>query len=79
MVNYTIVNGTESQLVDVNGGGTDVDALATKDGVTLTNAELATLLATNGVAVIKDQTGATTNFRTALLRVISTAQKFTSV
>lgn len=78
MVNYSIANGTEAQLVDVNGGGTDVDALSTKDGVTLTNTELATLLTTNGVAVMKDQTGATSNFRTALLRVISNAMKFTS-
>lgn len=78
MVNYTIINGTEAQLVDVNGGGTDVDALSTKDGVTLTNTELATLLTTNGVAVVKDQTGATSSFRSALLRVISTASKFAS-
>lgn len=76
MVNYSIINGTESQLVDVNGGGTDVDALSTKDGVALTNTELATLLTTNGVAVVKDQTGSA--LKTALLRVISTAMKFAS-
>lgn len=78
MVNYTIINGTEAQLVDVNGGGTDVDALSTKDGVTLTNTELAALLVANGVQCMKDQTGATANFRTALLRVLGTASKFTS-
>lgn len=61
-VNYTIVNGSDQQLVDVNGGGTDVDAYTYKDGVTLTNTELATLL--NGssfgqknIAVFADLTG----------------------
>lgn len=41
---YTILNGSDQQLVNVNAGGTDVDALSYKDGVSLTSAELATLL-----------------------------------
>lgn len=62
MADYTIINGSDEQLVNVNGGGTDVDALSFKNGVTLTNAELATLLdgATFGkknVAVMADHTG----------------------
>lgn len=62
MANYTIVNGSDEQLVNVNGGGTDVDAYSYKDGVTLTNTELATLLdgssfGKKNVAVFADQTG----------------------
>jgi hypothetical protein len=62
MANYTIVNGSDEQLVNVNGGGTDVDAYSFKDGVTLTNTELATLLdgssfGKKNVAVFADQTG----------------------
>jgi hypothetical protein len=62
MANYTIVNGSDEQLVNVNGGGTDVDAYSYKDGVTLTDAELATLLdgasfGKKNVAVFADQTG----------------------
>lgn len=76
MVNYTIINGTESQLTDVNSGGTDVDALTTKDGVVLTNAELATLLTTDAVAVMKDQTGSAK--KPQLLKVVSVATKYTS-
>jgi hypothetical protein len=62
-VNYTIVNGSDEQLVNVNAGGTDVDAYSYKDGVTLTNTELAALLANNAfgafnnVAVFADLTG----------------------
>jgi hypothetical protein len=61
-VNYTVVNGSDQQLAAINGGGTNVDAFSYKDGVTLTNTELAALL--NGssfghkdVAVFADQTG----------------------
>lgn len=57
-VDYTVINGTEADLSNVNAGGTDVGSLTYRDGVTLTNTELATLCATKGVAVIKDQTGA---------------------
>lgn len=56
MANYTIINGTESQLVNVNAGGTDVDALTYKDGITLTNTELAAVASTPGVAVTSDLT-----------------------
>ena len=62
VVNYTVVNGSDAQLVNINAGGTDVDAFSYKDGITLTNTELATLLdgTTFGhkdVAVFADQTG----------------------
>ena len=61
MANYTIVNGNSTALTDVNGGGTDLDPHSYKDGVTLTNTELATLLdgSTFGkdVAVMSDKTG----------------------
>lgn len=61
MATYTIVNGSDEQLVDVNGGGTDVDPYSYKDGVTLTNTELAALLSSSfgkkNVAVFTDQTG----------------------
>lgn len=53
MATYTIVNGGATQAVNVNGGGTDVDAYTYKDAVTLTTAELAVLLdgATYGKAI----------------------------
>lgn len=62
MATYTIVNGSGEQLVDVNAGGVDVDAYTYKDGVTLTNTELATLLdgasfGQRNVAVFADLTG----------------------
>jgi hypothetical protein len=62
MANYTIVNGSDQQLVNVNAGGVDVDAYSYKDGVTLTNTELATLLdgasfGQKNVAVFADLTG----------------------
>jgi len=62
MADYTIVNGSDEQLVNVNGGGTDVDAYSYKDGVTLTNTELATLLdgstfGKKNVAVFANLTG----------------------
>ncbi len=52
-----MVNGTEAQLVNINAGGTDVDALTYKDGITLTNTELATVASTQGVYVTSDLTG----------------------
>ena len=66
MATYTVVNGSDKQLVNINAGGTDVDAYSYKDGVTLTNTELAALLTLatgetiageNNVAVFADQTG----------------------
>jgi hypothetical protein len=64
MADYTIINGSDEQLVNVNAGGTDVDAYSYKDGVTLTNTELATLLdgstfGKKNVAVFADLTGDT--------------------
>jgi|SRR4030095_13876737 hypothetical protein len=63
-VNYTIINGSDEQLVNVNAGGTDVDAFSYKDGVTLTQTELVTLLdgasfGKKDVAVVADLTGDT--------------------
>lgn len=43
-VDYTVVNGSDQQLANINAGGTDVEAYSYKDGVTLTNTELAALL-----------------------------------
>lgn len=57
MAAYTIINGTESQLANVDGSSTNVDALTYKDGVTLDSSHLTTLLGTAGVAVLKDLTG----------------------
>lgn len=62
MADYTIINGSDQQLANVNAGGTDVDAYSYKDGVTLTNTELATLLdgasfGQKNVAVLANLTG----------------------
>jgi hypothetical protein len=54
MAAYTIINSSDAQLVNVNAGGTDVDSLTYKTGVTLTNTELAALLALANVAVMAD-------------------------
>jgi len=54
MANYTIINGTDAELTNVNGGGTDVAARATLTGVTLTDAELAAVCVQNGVGVMQD-------------------------
>jgi hypothetical protein len=61
-VNYTVINGSDQQLANINAGGTDVEAYSYKDGITLTNGELATLLdgssfGQKNVAVFADQTG----------------------
>ena len=61
-VNYTVVNGSDEQLANINVGGTDVEAFSYKDGITLTGAELATLLdgtsfGKRDVAVFADLTG----------------------
>jgi len=53
---YTVVNGTEAQLVNINAGGVDVDALTYKDGITLTNTELAAVCSTPGVYATSDLT-----------------------
>ena len=62
MATYTVVNGSDSQLTNINAGGVDVEAYAYKDAITLTNTELATLLdgssfGQKNVAVFADQTG----------------------
>lgn len=62
MANYTVVNGSDQQLANINVGGTDVEAYSYKDGITLTNTELATLLdgssfGQKNVAVFADLTG----------------------
>lgn len=53
MVAYTIINGTAAELTNVNVGGTDVAAYTISNAVTLTDAELATVAALNGVAVMQ--------------------------
>ena len=62
MANYTVVNGHDAQLANINAGGTDVEAFSYKDGITLSDAELATLLdgasfGAKDVAVFADLTG----------------------
>lgn len=62
MVDYTVVNGSDSQLVNINGGGTDVDAYSYKNGITLTSGELLALLdgssfGQRNIAVFADLTG----------------------
>lgn len=62
MVDYTVVNGSDQQIVNINAGGTDVDAYSYKNGITLTNTELATLLdgasfGQRNIAVFADHTG----------------------
>lgn len=76
MATYTIINGTETQLANVNGGGTDVEALSAKDGVTLTNGELAAVASTQGVAVTSDLTAVAA--ATQLKRVIGVASQYVS-
>jgi hypothetical protein len=74
MVAYTVINGTEADLLNVNVGGVDVGSLSYRDGVTLTDAELAALCVLKGVAVIKDQTGAVD--AKAIKRVIAIASTY---
>jgi hypothetical protein len=62
VTNYTIINGSDEQLANVNGAGVDVEAFSYKDGVTLNATELAALLdgstfGKRNVAVIADLTG----------------------
>jgi hypothetical protein len=71
MASYTIINATEATLTDVNAGGVDVGAMSYRDGVVLTNTELATLCSTQGVTVTSDLTGVA--FAAALKRAIGIA------
>ncbi len=57
MTNYTVINGTEADLSNVNAGGVDVGAMSYRDAVALDATELAALCGTLGVAVTKDGTG----------------------
>jgi hypothetical protein len=62
MATYTVINGSEADYSNINGGGVDVGALSYRDAVTLTNTELATLLdgATfPNAAVMPDQSAVT--------------------
>jgi hypothetical protein len=62
VANYTVINGSESDYSNINGGGVDVGALSYRNAVTLTNTELATLLdgATfPNAAVLPDQAAVT--------------------
>lgn len=76
MATYTVVNGTEAQLVNINAGGVDVDALSYKDGITLTTAELAAVAGTAGVYVTSDLTGVAD--ATQLKRVMAIAAHYQS-
>ena len=76
MADYTIVNGTDAQLVNVNAGGTDVDAYTYKDGVTLDNTELAEVCATPGVYVTDDLTGVANAVQ--VKRVLGIASQYVS-
>lgn len=53
MADYLIINGTDSELTNVNVGGVDVPARSVGDTITLTDAELAAVCALTGVAVMK--------------------------
>ena len=76
MADYTIVNGTDEQLVNVNAGGTDVDAFTYKNGVTLDNTELAALCATLGAYVTSDLTGVSNAVQ--VKRVLGIASQYVS-
>ena len=73
-VNYTVINGTQADNTGVNGASVDVGAMSYRDGVTLTDAEVAALCATLGYAVIKDGTGV--SFKAQVKRNLATAMQF---
>jgi hypothetical protein len=54
MVNFTIINGTDAQLSNVNAGGIDVPKRSIRTGITLTGAEALVVGALPGVAIMKD-------------------------
>jgi hypothetical protein len=54
MADYMIVNGTDSELTNVNAGGVNVPKRSVGNTITLTDAELAAVCALPGVAVLKD-------------------------
>ncbi len=55
MATYTVTNGTTAALSNINAGGDDVPALGSLDSV-LTNTELGTLLAADGISAVKSTT-----------------------
>lgn len=55
MATYTVINGTQNALSNINAGSDDVPAFSTLDSV-LDGTELAALLTTAGVAVVKSTT-----------------------
>lgn len=54
MADYTIANGTNAALTNVNAGGDDVPARSVRHSITLDATELAAACALAGVAVMKD-------------------------
>ena len=67
MVAYTIFNGTDATLANVNVGGIDVPKRQARTA-TLTDAELAAVCVLDGVAVM--QTGASHKERRACAKVM---------
>jgi len=62
MANYTVINGSEADYSNINGGGTDVGALSYRDAVALTSGELVILLDGStfpNAAVMPDQAAVT--------------------
>lgn len=74
MATYTLINGTEATMTDVNVGGVDVGAMSYRDGVTMTDAELATFCGTLGCAATKDGTGVA--FKEQIKRAIGIASMY---
>jgi len=77
---YTVINGTEAQLSNVDGSSTNVDALTYKNGITLDNTHLATLLDGStfgkGVAAMHDLTGVA--YADQLKRVVAVSGLYAS-
>lgn len=53
MTDYQVINGTDAELTNINGGGSDVAARTVSGNITLTQAELETVASMNGVAVMQ--------------------------
>jgi hypothetical protein len=53
MTDYTIINGTNAELTNVNAANQDIAAKSLSHGVALDGTELATVIALGGVAVMK--------------------------
>ena len=74
MVDYTIVNGTAATISNVNAGGTDISAYTFRNGVTLTNTELAAYLTNGTVAAFPDLTSS--DAAAQIKRVLGVASKY---